>query len=345
MNQWNLSIQKQVGTDWLLSANYLGNNQIHLTTSNNLNPASFLGLGPCTLPTNASGTPNTPTNYPVCSTVANQQARRFFTLQNPVNAVALGGMGYQDDGGTGTYDGLNVAVQKRLSKGIAASANYTWSHCISDIQDQQTAQPGTNAIPGNREAYRGNCTGIDVRHNFILNMVASTPKFSNKILRLVASDWQIAPIIVVHSAQYFTITSGTDVALTTAPGQTGNALLPGSQEYPSNQTVTNWLNKAAFGIPTAGTYGNLGYNTVKGPGTLQVNVALSRTFRVREKMTLQLRAEAFNLPNILNGGVATTMGALNSNLFGQVTQDISGNNGLTNNGDPRIIQLAAKFVF
>ena len=343
MNQWNISIQRQVGTDWLLSMNYLGNNQIHLTTSNNLNPATFLGLGACTLPTNASGTPGTPTNYPVCSTVANQQARRFFTLESPAKAVALGGMGYQDDGGTGTYDGLNVAVQKRLSKGIAASANYTWSHCISDVQDQQTAQPGTNAIPGNRNAYRGNCTGIDVRHNFILNMVASTPKFNNKILRMVASDWQIAPIIVVHSAQFFTITSGTDVALTTAPGQTGNALLPGNQEYAANQSVTNWLNKAAFGIPAAGTYGNLGYNTVKGPGMLQINIALSRNFRIREKMNLQIRAEAFNLPNILNGSVPN--GALNSSLFGTITSDISGNNGLTNNGDPRIIQLAAKFVF
>src|SRR4029077_5843442 len=59
VNQWNLSIQRQFGTDWLVSANYLGNSSIHLQTSNLLNPAVFLGTGPCTLQT-ATG----PVSYP-----------------------------------------------------------------------------------------------------------------------------------------------------------------------------------------------------------------------------------------------------------------------------------------
>ena len=112
------------------------------------------------------------------------------------------------------------------------------------------------------------------------------------------------------------------------------------------------LNPAAFAIPALGTYGNLGYNNIKGPDTIQLNMALSRIFPIREKISVQIRAEAFNLPNLLNGlasngagGTAPTIGALNSPLFGAVTQDISGNNGLTNGGDPRIIQFAAKLVF
>lgn len=295
------------------------------------------------------------TTYPVCSTTSNYAARRVLTLENPATGGAFNSVSYTDDGGTGTYDGLSFTAQRRLSKGIAATASYTWSHCISDIQDQQTSSTAVSGvIPGNRNAYRSNCIGIDTRQNVILNLVATTPKFSNKWLRVIASDWQVAPILSYRSAQFFTITSGTDRALTDAPvaAQTGNLL--SSNIYASSipPGPIQILNTSAFGIPALGTYGNLGYNNIKGPDIIQLNMALSRAFPVREKMVFQVRADFFNLPNLLNGlasngsnGAALTIGALNSPLFGQVTQDISGNNGLTNAGDPRIIQLAAKFVF
>ncbi len=254
----------------------------------------------------------------------------------------------------GTYDGLSFTAQRRLSKGVAATATYTWSHCISDIEDQQTSSTAVSGvIPGDRKAYRSNCIGIDVRQNVILNLVATTPKFSNKMLRMVASNWQVAPILSYRSAQFFTIVSGTDRALTNAPvaAQTGNLVSPNSV-YASNPSFAQILNPAAFQIPALGTYGNLGYNNIKGPDIIQLNLALSRAFVIREKMVFQIRADFFNLPNLINGaagsgsnGAATSIGALNNPLFGQVVTDISGNNGLTNGGDPRIIQLAAKFVF
>jgi hypothetical protein len=213
------------------------------------------------------------------------------------------------------------------------------------VQDQQTSAAGTDAIPGNRRAYRNNCIGIDVRQNFILNLVATTPRFSNKWARILGSNWQIAPILNYRSAQYFTITSGTDRALTDATGQTGNLVAPNSV-YATQPTVSQILNPAAFAIPALGTYGNLPYNNIKGPNIIQLNMAFSRLFPVRERMTFQVRAEAFNLPNLLNGYAGTTtIGALNSPLFGAITTDISGNNGLTSSGDPRIIQLVGKFVF
>jgi hypothetical protein len=75
----------------------------------------------------------------------------------------------------------------------------------------------------------------------------------------------------------------------------------------------------------------------------QLNVALSRSFHVYgEHRILQVRAEAFNLPNHMNPSSPTTN--LASSTFGQILSDISGNNGL-DAGDPRIIQLAMKFVF
>ena len=102
------------------------------------------------------------------------------------------------------------------------------------------------------------------------------------------------------------------------------------------------LNTSAFALPALGTYGNLGRNNMKGPGSIQINLAVSRAFVVREGWTFQLRGESFNLPNHLNPAVPVN--SMAQSTFGQILSDISGNNGLSP-GNQRIIQLAAKFVF
>jgi hypothetical protein len=176
-------------------------------------------------------------------------------------------------------------------------------------------------------------------------MVASAPKFQNKWLRLVASDWQVAPILQLRSGNFFSIIPGTDRALTTAPAQTGN-LVGGNQYQPSGCTTApcvSWLNTSAFALPALGNYGTLGWNNVRGPGLIQLNMALSRTFPVwGERRTIQVRAEAFNLPNHMSPDNPSN--SLSSSTFGQITQDVSGNSGF-DAGNPRIVQIAMKFVF
>lgn len=346
MNQWNLSIQRQVGKDWLLSANYIGNSTIHMISNEDINQAEFLGLGPCTIQT-ASG----PVSYSTCSTVSNQNQRRITSILNPAQGQYYGAIGLMDDGGTAEFEGLFLTAQKRLSRGVTAQANYTYSHCISDVYQTNTGATGV-APAQDRRQYRSNCIGIDLRQQLVLNLVATTPRFANRALRLVASNWQVAPIMEIKSAQEFSVFTGTDQALTTVANQPPNLVNP--NPYPSNQTVNNWINASAFAPAPLGTYGNLGYNNMKGPGVFQLNLALSRTFAVKEKMALQIRAEAFNLPNHLNafppGGSPisqTAVGAsaaLNASNFGQITSDISGNNGLLA-GDYRVVQFAMKFVF
>jgi hypothetical protein len=353
MNQWNLSIQRQIGQDWLVSANYLGNNTIHMITTENINPSAYFynGTPSCILPNGVTITNKDPLS-PQCSTVANQQTRRVLNLINPAQGKYYAGIGQIDDGGTASYEGLNLTVQKRLSRGISASANYTWSHCLSDVYSDNPTAAGVSR-PDNRRAFRSNCLGIDVRHLFNLNMVATTPKFSQPALRALGSNWQFAPILQIKSAQFFSVFTGTDNALTSVGSQTPNLV---GNPYPQNQNVNQWIanpNGSVFQPAAPGTYGSLGYNNLKGPGVFQLNMAVSRTFTIRERQSVQLRAEAFNLPNHLNPftpGVGPNAGqrsgnvSLNAPNFGQITNDISGNNGLTN-GDYRVIQLALKFMF
>jgi hypothetical protein len=361
VNQYNVSVQKQLGKDWLLSANFLATGTIHMVSGTNLNPAIYI---PGTT-TTANGCPIIQgTNTFPLSCVGNQNQRRPLFLQNAALGQYYAGIGLVDDGGTATYHGMNLSAQKRLSHGINVLANYTWSHCISDQWFQNPTAGNGNSIPGDRRKWRGNCQGLDQRQLFQISMVGTTPKFNNRIARILGSDWQFAPNLEIKSAQFFTIVTGSDVALSTTPNQTPNLLL--ANPYPANQSVDKWListapqvrsdlrdTSPAFANAPLGSYGNLGYNNLKGPGIFQLNVAVSRNFRIREGQALQVRAEAFNLPNHLNpgtpGGVSPTnfggVATLSAPNFGVITNDISGTNGGLIPGDYRVVQLAMKYIF
>src|SRR5215475_1444441 len=127
INQWNLSVQRQVGQNWLFAANYLGNEDVHLWGPQyQLNYAIF-----------------TPT-----ATVGNLPQRRVLTLANPSAGRYYNGIGETEDGGTGSYHAMLISVQRRRAKGLTISGYYTWSHCISD---GVISQPGTTGLtPGLR---------------------------------------------------------------------------------------------------------------------------------------------------------------------------------------------------
>jgi hypothetical protein len=202
--------------------------------------------------------------------------------------------------------------------------------------------------PGNRRADRSNCDAggaqsTDLRHSFNLSVVAQTPKFATPMLRKIASDWQFSPILKVRSGYYFTVNLGQDIALNgEGSGNQRPHLIAGVNPYAEDKTADHWLNPAAFTRPAPGTLGTLGRNALVGPGMFQLDLAVSRTFPLGEAKSIQLRGEAFNLPNHLN--LSNPVASLNSGVFGKIQSDISGTSGLSN-GDPRIMQFALKYVF
>jgi hypothetical protein len=325
VSQWNLSLQKQISTDWLISASYIGTASTHLWSAQPINPAIFLGLDPCTL----NGI-----RYSTCSTTSNTDQRRRLSLENPQVGQYYGHIGRIDSGGTATYNGFLLSVQRRAARGVTVSANYTWSHCITDHSgDMYVNQSSTGwTNPNNRTFDRGNCTiAATDRHNILnLSAVAETPQFSNPTLRAAASGWRFSPIFKLLSGEYLTMTTSQDRALNSISGQRVNQTL--ADPY-GDKSVSNYMNPAAFAMPALGTLGNVGSGSIAGPGTWQFDAALSRTFRLDETRKLEFRAEAFNLTNAFRKEDPDTV--LNSNTFGQV---ISAK-------DPRIMQFALKYVF
>ena len=323
VHQWNLSLQKQLAADWLVSGNYIGNSVIHLLNKSEGNPAMFLGLGPCTI----AGV-----SYTTCSTTANTTARRKLNLQNPDQGKFYGNIVNMDAGGTMSYNGMLLTVQHRAASGLTVTANYTWSHCINTGTSQLIMSTG-GYTPERRGANRGNCVGMetDRRHNFNMSTVYSIPQFANRTVQMLAGGWQVSGIVKILTGSYLTVSSGIDNALSATNDNRPDQIL--ASPYADNPSINQWLNPAAFAQPVTGTYGNMGANNVHGPGSIGIDMGLKRNFRIREGHSIEFRAEAFNLPNHVNPGNPVTN--FTNSDFGKIQSA----------NDPRIMQLALKYVF
>ncbi|PWU05072.1 MAG: TonB-dependent receptor [Terriglobia bacterium] len=306
LQQWNLSIQRQVG-EWLLSGSYLGNKTTHLWTSAELDPAVY-GPG---------------------ATTGNTNQRRVLYRLNPAQGQFYSTIGQLDDGGNGGYEGLLLSAQRRLSRNFSVLSNWTWSHCISDAETTELTGP-SYVDPANRALDRSNCSS-DRRHIVNFSVVARTPRFSNHAAQLLAGGWQLSNILRWQTGNFATVTTGVDNALTGIGNQRPLQVLP-DVLWP-NATVDHYLNRNAFASPSTGTLSTMAPLLIPNPGTLQIDMSLQRVFRIREGQTLQFRGEVFNLPNHLNPN-APTLG-LNSTTFGTITTA----------GDPRIMQFALKYLF
>jgi len=308
LEQWNVSLQRQVGANWLLSATYMGNRTVHLWVSTQSNPAIY-GPG---------------------ATLGNTDARRLLNLQNPAQGSNYTGFFQLDDGGVGSYNGMLLAVQRRMSGGVTLLANYTWSHCLSNPVDSVLGTTANYMNPANRAADYGNCVPSDRRHLVNLSAVGQSPKFQERWLAMLAGNWQVSAIVSAQSGSFINVSTGVDNALTGQSNQRPNLI---GNAIPANQNVGQWLVGSAFQSPSAGTYGNLGINAFPGPGILQFDMGISRLFPIRERRKLELRGEAFNVLNRLNANNPTA--TLNSSTFGRILTA----------ADPRILQVALKLVF
>jgi hypothetical protein len=345
----------------LLSASYLGTLIIHIQAAEPLNPAVFIpgngdAGGNCFLNGQAvyfkvaAGT--------ACSTVANTQARRKLSLENPAFSQEIGRMGRIVNGGTQNYHGMLLSIQRRPSRGINLNGNYTWSHCIGDYSGRSNSGYGTSADhtyqdPNNRRRDRGNCEA-DQRHALNLTAVAETPQFANRTMRVFAAGWRLSGIYRASSAGNLvaanasagirTVTlgaasaannsaSGVDRCLCDISSQRPDKVLENVYLNTSGRPLTQYLNPAAFGPPALGTLGNMGRTNLKLPATWQFDVALARVFRVRENQSLEFRAEAYNVTNSFRSGSIVTN--LSSSQFGQIRTALA----------PRITQFALKYLF
>jgi hypothetical protein len=343
VQQWNASIRRELTTNTTFEAAYVGSNITHVgIPETNLNQLSVdqLALGPALLqrvpnpyfgviPRSSSlGDPTIP---------AGQLLKPYPQYTN----VSL----YRNNVGTTRYQGLEVGLRQRFARGLSYSVAYTRSKLVDDASSVFDASILTGPIANypvadsfNRALERDYSTG-DIPHVFASSVVWDVPYGAGRRSQLrgvagaLANDWTVTAIATIESGVPIAVTQVTNFNAFAGfgvqrPNLVGDPTLPADQRAPDR-----WFNTAAFAIAPQFTIGSASRNPVRGPSYRDVDIAVLRRVPLGRDRALEARAEIFNLLNTTNLGAPNAVaGAAN---FGTITTAL----------DPRVVQLAIKFLF
>jgi hypothetical protein len=312
---WNLAVERQVSTAWLLRVAYVGSHSNHQTETIELNPAVYI-------PGSSLST----------------DSRRLF---QPYASI---GQASQDI--NSSYNSLQLTAQHRFARGMTILMNYTFSKSLDDVPFGQgnagVASQNDSTIPwympGRHQMDYG-LSDFNRAHRFVVSYSWDLPKLNatNAALRYALGDWRASGILTYQTGAPLTVTAGTDLSQTGLGSDRAvllNAANVGAGACGSSAPCANYLIPSAFGLPATGTFGNVGKGSIIGPNLINWDMGVFKEFPVvRERVRAQLRAEFFNTANRVNFNNPTTNRS--SAAFGTISAA----------GDPRIGQWSLKWMF
>jgi Carboxypeptidase regulatory-like domain len=342
VQQWNVSVQREITPNTMLEAAYVGSAITHVgIPDSNLNQLSVdqLALGGALL----RRVPNPYFGVIPRSSSLGDPTIPVAQLLKPYPAYTTVSL-YRNNVGTTRYDGLEVSLRRRFVGGLLYSIAYTRSKLVDTASSVFDASILTGPIANspiadshNLALERDDSTG-DIPHVFVSSLVWDLPSGAGRARQLhgmwgaVANDWTVTMIATLESGVPVAVTQATNFNAFAGfgvqrPNVVGDPMLPADERTPSH-----WFNTAAFAAAPQFTIGAASRNPVRGPAYRSVDLAVIRRVPIGGD-ALELRAEVFNLLNTPPlGAPATVLGAAN---FGTITTA----------GDPRVVQVAAKFVF
>lgn len=300
---YSLDIQRQLTPGTLVNIGYVGTRGTHLDRQVNINqpgPAGTYQFSPLLNTNSVAAAALAP--YAGFSSISQYQTSA-----------------------SSTYHSLQTSLKRNLSKGLLVQAVYTWSKAITDA----SALGSTPQNSYNLRAERS-LASFDRRHVFVVNYVYDLPFFAGQkgLLGRTLGGWELTGI--------FQLQSGLPISAGLAGSTNGLATRPdvaAGQSLEGSKTVNSWFNTQAFAFPAFGSFGNASPFLIRGPGIQVWDFSVLKNIRFRERLTYQLRGDAFNILNHTNfNNVSNNLGAGN---FGQVTSA----------HDPRILQVSMKLEF
>jgi carboxypeptidase family protein len=311
VQSWNLNIEQQVSRSTGIMIGYFASKGTHLEIERNINQPSKLGN---------FGFPSRPfqkisTSSPILPGVslANSLTERFSDSNS-------------------NYNALWVAANRRMSKNLQFNASYTWSHSIDEVSRNSNGIVVQDSV--NFFNSRGS-SDFDARHRFVVNAIYDLPFKSNRL----TSGWEIAPIVSLQSGNPFTVVLPSSningVANTVTPNVVGPIVVTGDPlgSWVANPTTT-------FVAPAAGSFGNLGRNSIVGPDFKNLDLAVIKNTKINERFNAVFRVDAFDLFNHPNYGQPGSV--LGRSDFMQVT---STRFPTGDSGSSRQLQMALKLQF
>lgn len=272
----------------------------------------------------------------------NAQALRPFPQFSDVRVIA-------PTIGNSNYHGVNFRVDKRFSRGLQFNANYTFSKAIDDVEsrDELGGNAGDNAFANqyDRRADRG-LSGNHIGHRFIGSATWDLPfgegrawSIGNRFLDQIAGGWSTSLIYEARTGSPFGVIENNASAIyPTAATVRSNVVAPYRENtnWRSNVLGEAFFDPASFAAPAQYTFGNAGRTIAIGPGAISSDLAVLKSFSVREQQRLQLRIEMLNFLNRANFALPNqSRGVAN---FGRVSSLAPGNQA-------RIIQLGLHYRF
>jgi hypothetical protein len=206
---------------------------------------------------------------------------------------------------SGFYQSLQMDYTQRLSHGLRAKASYTWSKNIDEgagiASAFARAAPLNAQDPENLRADRG-LSSSDARHTLTTNLTYDLPGSGlSGIAGKVIGGWQLGGILTANTGEPMTIQTGFSRSRNqNATNADRPNLRPGASDNPVLGGLDRYFDPNAFELPLPGFYGNLGRNTLIGPGFVNVDLSLVKITPVGERLRTEFRAEFFNLLNHAN---------------------------------------------
>jgi hypothetical protein len=198
--------------------------------------------------------------------------------------------------GTDKYDSLQAKAEHRFANGYQIGATYTFAKADGYAGSGSTLPPV--AIPYDFRLNYGPLTGI-AHHTVGLTWIADSPFGKNRkylqngFAGKALGGWQLNAVTILRSGTPFTVTAANTTLNAQGSTQFGDCLSPPHQLG----SIYQWYDKTAFATPSAGRFGTCGTDSLWGPGLINVDTALNRTFPVTERIHVKFSAEGFNIAN------------------------------------------------
>ena len=293
VQSFNLNIQQQLTKSSSMMIGYFGNKGTHLENDINANQTAVLGQ---------VGTGATNTNLPF----------QRLSPSSPAfpNSPLAASFTERESGSNSIYNALWTSFTQKVSHGLQLNASYTYAHSIDDVSRNNGGIQVQNS--NNIFLSRGS-SDFDVRHRIVANAIYDLPFKGNRLV----SGWELAPIVSWQTGNPFNLVAfnsssfngvGSTITLNaSAPIHTsGNPLgqwisNPNVLSVPCTLTSTSPTATPTC-VPGTLTFGNVGRNSVYGPGFTNMDLALIKNTKISENLNLQMRADAFDVFNHPNYG-------------------------------------------
>jgi hypothetical protein len=309
IQQWNLTVERGITKDVMLQVGYVGSQSYHTPLAMNANtPVPQICHDPLGCDSGGTTLQGTVPRAPYARVLQGTLYHPPGTRPNPY--VGNGVTWF--DLGTSSYHSLNVSLVKRTTRGLTFKANYTYAK-VMDLNSAILAPSAGNEPPDvfspyHLELNRG-VASYSLNHQFNGNFSYQLPfgngqRFgsgANGVVDKLIGGWQWNGIFTAQGGFPFTPLVGSNSS------GTGDANQSDTPNWNPNFTgpvilgkPDQWFDPRAFVMPTPGTFGNVARGSLRGPGLVSFDTSLFKKVRIDERLSLQFRAEAFNVLNHAN---------------------------------------------